>query len=180
MEEKVQNPKWEATVARRTNASADQIWQFLQDFFGINKWFPSLAISYGIHGRNGEIGSIRYCEGFSIPPQRIFTNSNNNNSEIVVGWSKEKLTEIDNAKKSLSYEIVDSNIGFNSYAATMKIVDNDGSGNSNGNEQGKGCIVEWSFSVDPVVGFVFDDLVKKYELGLEKMVQKMETDLGNI
>ncbi|KAI5669183.1 hypothetical protein M9H77_19036 [Catharanthus roseus] len=161
MEEEVLVSKWEAKVVSRRlrKASADQIWPFLQDFFGIHKWFPSLSNSYGIHGNNGEIGSIRYCTGSSIPSQR---------SGVEISWSKERLIGIDSDEKSLSYEIIDSNIGFNSYVSTIKII-------YDGNQEG--CFIEWSFTVDPVAGLKFEDLVKKYELGLERMVEKMEGSL---
>lgn len=66
--------------------------------------------------------------------------------------------------------MIDSNIGFNSYVSTVKIVpvptdDNDGQ---------SGCVIEWSFTVDPVEGLVFDDLVNKYDLGLQRMAKRME------
>ncbi|KAL3500611.1 hypothetical protein ACH5RR_039704 [Cinchona calisaya] len=175
MEQQVSNPKWEAKVSTRlANASGDQIWPFLEDFFGIHKYFPSLATSYGIHGSNGEINSVRYCEGFSIPSQE------NTNKDLIISWSKEKLIAIDPIEKSLSYEMVDSNIGFNSYISTIKIISKNPL--IPGDEEYDGqrvCVIEWSFSVDPVEGWRLEDLVKKYEVGLQKMAQKMEDVLSN-
>lgn len=185
MEQPISKPKWEAKVSTKlANASADQIWPFLEDFFGVHKYFPSLATSYGIHGSNGEIGSIRYCEGSSIPSQE--TKENEEERSTVISWSKEKLTAIDPAEKSLSYEIIDSNTGFHSYVSTIQINKNpipagDSTIVESGDEDGGrlGCVVEWSFSVDAVGGWRLEDLVKKYEVGLHRMAQKMEDILSN-
>ncbi|KAK1551185.1 hypothetical protein Q3G72_031600 [Acer saccharum] len=130
----------------------------------LHKWFPSLSNSYGVHGTNGEPGCIRYCVGFSIP---------SNDGNIPVSWSKERLIAVDQDQRSLSYEIVDNNIGFKSYVSTVKIVpgDHDDGGHENG------CLIEWSFAVDPVEGMEFVDLVKKYDVGLQRMAKKMEDSL---
>ncbi|KAE8056627.1 hypothetical protein FH972_013381 [Carpinus fangiana] len=105
-----------------------------------------------------EPGCIRYCAGFSIP-------SDGAGADKPFSWSKERLTAVDNEGCSLSYEIVDSNIGFKSYITTVKIVP----------QGADGCVIEWSFTVDPVEGWVLDDLVKKYEVvGLQCMAKRME------
>lgn len=186
MEQPISKPKWEAKVSTKlANASADQVWPFLEDFFGIHKYFPSLATSHGIRGSNGAIGSIRYCEGSSIPSQET---KDNKERSTVISWSKEKLTAIDPAEKSLSYEIIDSNIGFHSYVSTIKIIKNpipEGDsttivepGGDDGNGE-RGCVIEWSFSVDAVGGWRLEDLVRKYEVGLHRMAQKMEDILSS-
>ncbi|KAL5786272.1 hypothetical protein ACOSQ2_008664 [Xanthoceras sorbifolium] len=163
MEQTLQ-PKWEGKVSRRlTQATADQIWTLFKDYFNLHKWFPSLDTSYGVHGTNGEPGCIRYCAGFSI---RSADDGNRH-----VSWSKERLTAVDHEQRSLSYEIVDSNIGFESYVSTVKIVPGD-------HHDGQhGCLIEWSFTVDPVEGMEFDELVKKYDVGLQRMAKQMEESL---
>lgn len=154
--------KWEAKVSTRLeNASSDQIWPFLKDFFSLHKWFPGLPTCYGIHGTNGEPGCVRYCAGFSLPSIDGAT----------VSWSKERLIEIDHVERNLSYEIVDCNTGFKSYVASMKIIPAaDGCG---------GWQIEWRFEVDPVVGWRLEDLVPKYEIGLQLMVKKMEASISD-
>ncbi|XP_062165349.1 lachrymatory-factor synthase [Alnus glutinosa] len=156
-------PKWEGKVCTRlTNATADQIWPLYRDFVNFHKWFPCLATCYAIHGTNGEPGCVRYCAGFSIP-----SNGAGAGADKPVSWSKERLTTLDNEGRSLSYEIVDCNIGFKSYISTVKIL-----------PQGEdGCVIEWSFTVDPVEGWVLDDLVRKYEVGLQRMAKRMEDAL---
>lgn len=160
-----QNPdtKWEGNVSTRlTKACADQIWPLFKDFFNLHKWFPSLATCYGIHGTNGEPGCIRYCAGFSIP-----SDGSNDDNNRPISWSKERLIAVDDVERSLSYEIVDSNIGFKSYVSTVKIVPEGANGQD-------GCVIEWGFNVDPVEGWALDDLVRKYEVGLQRMAERME------
>lgn len=71
---------------------------------------------------------------------------------------------VDEEKMSLSYEIVDSNIGFKGYASTVRISP----------DHDNGCVIEWVFTVDPIQGLRFEELVKKYEVGLQRMAKKME------
>ncbi|KAF5748272.1 hypothetical protein HS088_TW04G00224 [Tripterygium wilfordii] len=155
--ERSSQKKWEGKVSSKsTKATGDQIWSLFKDFFNLHKYFPKLATCYGVHGTNGEPGCIRYCGGFSIP-------SNDRSSS----WSKERLITVDDVERSLSYEIVESNIGFNSYVSTVKIVE----------EDEVGCVIEWLFTVNPVEGLELDDLVKRYEVGLQLIIQKMEDSI---
>ncbi|KAM1022419.1 hypothetical protein ACFX13_044071 [Malus domestica] len=132
------DPKWEAKFSTTLkDATVDQIWPLCKDFFYFHKWFPTLAPCYGIHGTNGEPGYIRHCSLFSIPSK---------SGEKFVSWSKERLIAIDDPDHSLSYKIVESNIGFKSYVSTFRIVPR---GDIDGRD---GCVIEWSRTVDPVKG----------------------------
>lgn len=163
MDQNLSQQKWKAKFSTRLGkARADQIWPLFQDFFGVHKWFPGLPTSHGIHGANGEPGCIRYCSGFQL----IREETNNESSLSNLSWSKERLVAIDHAHMTFTYEMVDCNIGFKSYVSTIKVVP--------GDEGGGGCTVEWCISLDPVVGWKLEDLVVKYEVGLELMVKKME------
>ncbi|RDX89104.1 Lachrymatory-factor synthase, partial [Mucuna pruriens] len=151
--------RWEGKVsAKLRNTTKIQAWPLVKDFFNLHKRFPTLATCYGIHGSNGEPGCIRYCAGSSIP-------SNGSGS---VSWSKERLVAVNDVDLSLKYEIVDSNIGFRSYESTIKVL-------SDGDSDG--CMLEWSFVVDPVEGLVLEDLVRKYHVGLQLMAQKIEDEI---
>ncbi|KAK7320803.1 hypothetical protein VNO77_30620 [Canavalia gladiata] len=153
--------RWEGKVsAKLRNTTKEQVWPLVKDFFNLHKRFPTLATCYGIHGSNGEPGCIRYCAGSSIA---------SNGSEIV-SWSKERLVVVDDVDLSLKYEIVDSNIGFKSYESTIKVLTDDDSSD--------GCMLEWSFAVDPVEGWVLEDLVGKYHVGLQLMAKKMEDEVA--
>ncbi|XP_016476304.1 lachrymatory-factor synthase [Nicotiana tabacum] len=168
MEKKDSQPKWEVKVSTRLEKaiSADQIFSVYKDFFGLNKWFPSLSTCYGIHGENGEVGCIRYCAGFSLPPE------SDGAGEAPVSWSKERLVAINPIERTLSYEIVDCNIGFKSYFSTVRIFPDEIDGQ-------KGCKIEWFITVDQVERMRLEDLVKKYEVGLQRMAKKMEDALAS-
>ncbi|KAI3468186.1 hypothetical protein Pfo_024849 [Paulownia fortunei] len=162
MDRNLSQQKWEAKVSTRLEkARADQIWPLFEDFFGLHKWFPGLATCHGIQGSNGEPGCIRYCSGFGLKREE-----NCNELDSNLSWSKERLVAIDRAQMTFTYEIMDCNIGFKSYVSTIKVVP--------GDEGGGGCAVEWCISLDPVVGWKLEDLVGKYEVGLQLMVKKME------
>ncbi|XVF35410.1 hypothetical protein REPUB_Repub18cG0143100 [Reevesia pubescens] len=169
MEPKSQS-KWEAKVsATLTKASADRTWAIYTDFFNFHKWYPGLPSCHGIHGNNGELGCIRFSSGFSISSKGSSTGDDDKGSEK---WSKERLIAIDHSKRSLSYEMVDSNIGFNSYVATVKIVPGDDDHDHHQN----GCVIEWSFTVDPVEGWQLDDMKKIYEVGLQGLAKRIDQD----
>ncbi|CAL5359173.1 unnamed protein product [Camellia sinensis] len=158
-------PKWEWKVSTNLkHASADQIWLLFKDFFNLHKWFPSLPTCCGIHGTNGEVGCIRYCSGGRLASQ---------GGDSPVSWSTERLTAVDPVERMISYEIVDCNVGFKSYVSTVKIVPGGG-----GDGKDEGCVIEWSVTVDPVEGWRLEDLVKRYQLALESMAEKMEDDLS--
>lgn len=153
-------PKWESKVSTTlTHASADQIWPLFEDFFNLHKWFPTLPTCYGIHGTNGEVGCIRYCSSFKLRSE---------DSVDSVGWATERLIASDPIDRTIAYEIVDCNTGLKSYVSKVKIVAEGDDG------QGRGCEIEWSFSVEPVEGWVLEDMVKMYENGLQGMAKKME------
>ncbi|KAK1425981.1 hypothetical protein QVD17_14648 [Tagetes erecta] len=150
--------KWEGKVrSSLTKANAHQIWPFFIDFFNFHKWFPTLSTCYGVHGTNGQVGGTRYCAGFSLP-----------NEADQVSWSKERLVAVDHEKMSMSYEMLDCNVGFDSYLSTIKVVCGD---------DDEGCVVEWSFVVNPVEGLRYEDLLHKYQTGLDQTCNKMEDAL---
>ncbi|KAI6680024.1 hypothetical protein NL676_033905 [Syzygium grande] len=161
--------KWEGKVSTTVaKASADQIWPLYVDFFNHHKWFPGLSDCHCIRGNNGEPGCVRYYAGFSLSSE----GTNDASKNRPVHWSKERLISIDSIGRILSYEMVDSNIGFASYVSTVKVGPSDGDGEG-------GCTIKWSFAVDPVEGWVLENLVRKYEVGLQGMAKKMEDSLGN-
>ncbi|KAL2548424.1 Polyketide cyclase/dehydrase and lipid transport superfamily protein [Forsythia ovata] len=151
--------KWEGTVSTTLeNANADQIWPFWKDFYSINKWFPGQTTCEGIHGNNGEPGCIRYCGDLPVPAIDGTASS----------WTRERLIAIDDIEKSFSYEILECNFGVKSYVANVKI-DPVAAG-----DNGRGCRIEWRFTVEPVEGWRLEDMVSNYEVWLKIMVKNME------
>ncbi|KAI6680023.1 hypothetical protein NL676_033904 [Syzygium grande] len=161
--------KWEGKISTRvTKASADQIWPLFLDFFNLHKWLPGLSNCHGIHGRNGKPGCVRYYAGFSLSSKGTSNTSENR----PISWSKEQLVSVNPLGRNLSYEMVDSNIEFTSYVSIVDIVPSDG-------DSERGCMIEWSFAIDQVQGWMSEDLVRKYEVGLQGMAKKMEDSFGN-
>ncbi|KAF6161630.1 hypothetical protein GIB67_017268 [Kingdonia uniflora] len=158
-EQKKDELQWNAKLkVKLTGPTADQIWYFLyDDYFNLHKWLPNLSVCRPVEGKLVELGCVRYCVGADILSQDGKCN--------VVSWANEKLVAVDIEQKSFTYEIVDGNIGFNSYVSTMKVVDKDDDGC---------CWIEWSFVVDPIEGWKFEDLVSMFELGLQGMARRME------
>ncbi|KAI3503181.1 hypothetical protein L1887_31618 [Cichorium endivia] len=152
--------KWEGKVSTTlTKASLDKIWPLFTDFFNFHKWFPNMSTCYGIHGVNGEVGCIRYCVGF------VFENDDGVRE---ANWVKARLVAIDPNEMSLSYEILECNFGFNeSFLGTFKVV----------RGEAQGCVVEWSFIVDPVEGVTWEYFVEKYQNILDQMTKKMEVEV---
>ncbi|RZC50221.1 hypothetical protein C5167_018645 [Papaver somniferum] len=166
--------KWEGKVqAKLEGPKADQVWIILQDFFNLHKWFPSLTTCYGIEGISGQPGCIRYCAGSSIPAS---SSINGRDGDVTItNWSTERLVDIDSVQRSITYEIVDCNIGFKSYVSTMKVVPY----NNGENDEDNGCLIEWSFVVDPIQGWELETLVSKFDSGLQRTASKIEATLNN-
>ncbi|XP_026452952.1 uncharacterized protein LOC113353627 isoform X4 [Papaver somniferum] len=122
---------------------------------------------------SGQPGCIRYCAGSSIPAS---SSINGRDGDVTItNWSTERLVDIDSVQRSITYEIVDCNIGFKSYVSTMKVVPY----NNGENDEDNGCLIEWSFVVDPIQGWELETLVSKFDSGLQRTASKIEATLNN-
>lgn len=136
--------KWEGKAsAKLLRPTASEVWPLVADFFGLHKFLPSIDACFQADTL------VRHCAADKH-------------------WCRERLTAIDPAEKRLSYEVVDSNMGFKRYEATMKVVDGG---------DGAGCEIEWSFVADPVDGMSCEDLAKYVAVGLQGMARNMEREL---
>ena len=77
---------------------------------------------------------------------------------------------IDPIKRCFSYDVIDSNMGFQSYVATMQVVPI----NDNG-----GSTIEWSFVCDPTEGKGMEDVQSFGESSLQSIAKKIELVLTN-
>ena len=72
---------------------------------------------------------------------------------------QKKLLVIDPIQRSVIYEIIDSNMGFKSYVATVKILEiNRDDYDKDKDKPADGCKIEWSYVCDRMEGWTFDDL----------------------
>ncbi|XP_020239035.1 lachrymatory-factor synthase [Cajanus cajan] len=141
--------KWEGkAVAELAGTGAEEAWSALEDFCNLQKWFP-IDTSYRLEGVPGQPGLTRYCAS---------------NVKGTIMWAKEKLLSIDPLQRCLSYEIVDNNLGFKSYVATLQVLPiHEG-----------GCKIEWGFVSDPVEGWSFQDLKGYVESTIQFMANKIQ------
>lgn len=146
-------PKWEGKAcAELAGPKAEQVWPLLEDFFGLDKWFPTLTTCLPVEGVSSQPGCVRYCAGFKTPVD--------NNGEL--NWTKQKLLSIDPSEMTFSYSIIDGNVGFNGYVATVKVLAKE-----------HGCNIEWKYEVEPVKGWTLEDLDFFIGSGLQVMAKRM-------
>ncbi|KAM7277150.1 hypothetical protein ACFE04_019016 [Oxalis oulophora] len=150
-------PKWEGkSFVSLTGPKPNQIWPLLEDFCNLHKWFPNIDTCYQVEGILGQPGLVRYC-------------ATNNETLAVISWAKEKLLMINPDEMCLTYEVIDNNIGFGSYVATIKVLPAAGTDESSQ--------IEWSFVADPVKGWRLEDLVMYIDNCLEFMAKKMTEEI---
>ncbi|KAK1370247.1 Lachrymatory-factor synthase [Heracleum sosnowskyi] len=162
MAEEAQAKLWEGNVsAKLRGPKAETIWSFLEDFCSLHKWLPGLDTCYKVEGVDGQPGLIRYCGTTITSPS----------NEPITLWCHEKLAEIDENQRTLSYEIIENNMGMKMYKATIKVVPMEG-----GDDE-SGCEIKWSFVAEPVESSKLEELVSYLESSLNGMAQKMENAL---
>ncbi|EXB59784.1 hypothetical protein L484_010895 [Morus notabilis] len=159
--------KWEGEASTELKTcKPQQVWPLLEDFFGLNKWFPTLSICLPVEGLSGQPGCVRYCAGFKTPVDDR-NNKTSSKKEIRVNWTKQKLLSTDRTRMVFSYSIVDGNVGFHSYVSTVKVAPT---------EEG-GCSIKWWYEVEPVEGWKPQDLDGFIGKGLQVMATRMEEAL---
>lgn len=98
-------------------ASADAVWAKVKDFNGMTAWHPAIAKSEIVEGTNGTVGAVRALTLAGDKPAVI----------------KEKLTALDDAAKSISYEIIEGPLPVAGYSSTLVVA-----------AAGEGSTVTWS------------------------------------
>ncbi|OAY78728.1 lachrymatory-factor synthase [Ananas comosus] len=152
-------PKWRGAVrAKLAGPTPDQAWSYLKDFCALDRWIPTLHTCRKVEGSDGEVGCVRYCAG----------SLNRSDPAAPVGWSKERLVDFDPVRRSYSYEVVESNKGFGSYAATIRV----------GSDPDGGCCVEWSFESDPVKGWTYEGFTSYLESLARGVAARLEAEIN--
>ncbi|KAM7258824.1 hypothetical protein ACFE04_006728 [Oxalis oulophora] len=155
--------KWEGKAyAEVTGIKTEQVWLYLQDFGGLNKWFPTLTTCLLIQGISGEPGCVRYCSGFKTPADKDKRTTSD------INWTKQKLLSINPSEYTFTYSIIDGNVGFNGYVSTVSLLPK--------KEDDDGCVtvIEWKYEVEPVQGWRLEDLDRFIGNGLQVMAKRME------
>ncbi|KAF3530650.1 hypothetical protein DY000_02036738 [Brassica cretica] len=154
---------WEGKQAAQVNGvTAEQAWLVVSDFCNVHEWFPTVDTCSRVEGTDGQTGLVRYCASTATK------------EDEETKWAKERLVEFDPIGRCLSYEVLENNVGFRSYVATVKVMQVDGADES---DSGKVCRIEWSFVSDPVDGWKKEDLESYVGFCLKHMANKMEMNL---
>ncbi|OVA05590.1 Polyketide cyclase/dehydrase [Macleaya cordata] len=156
----IEQQKWEGKAsANLIGTTADQVWLLCGDFLGIHKWLRGIDTCELAEGVPGQPGCVRYVSSTMIPTD--------GSDEAKFSWAKEKLLSIDTIQRCITYEVIESNIGFNSYVATIKVVSEDQGGSK----------IEWSYVVDPIKGWKFEDFVSFIDFFVHSMAKSIEETL---
>ncbi|KAF8035892.1 hypothetical protein BT93_C1803 [Corymbia citriodora subsp. variegata] len=155
-------PRWEGkAIAELKGPTPDQVWPFLEDFCNVHKLLPAVDTCRQVEGVPGQPGLVRCCASATF---------GNNSDPSKLKWANERLLMMDPSDKCFSYEILDNNVGFKNYVATVRVMpmkDEDGKKN--------GCTIEWSYVSDPVEGWGLQDLCSYIDFSLQSMAKKIES-----
>ncbi|KAI3945269.1 hypothetical protein MKX01_035030 [Papaver californicum] len=167
MPNETEEEKWEGKAcANLKDNTAEEVWSFFEDFLSIHKWLPGVDACTLVEGVAGEPGCVRYCTGTSIPTD--------GSDESVTSWVKEKLLSIDPIQRCISYEVIEGNVGFESYIATITV----SSGSEDTQENGQsGSMIEWEYVVNPIPGWKSEDLGFYIDSTLHTMAERMQEAL---
>ncbi|XP_068641981.1 lachrymatory-factor synthase-like [Aristolochia californica] len=149
--------KWEGKAAGKVNGvSADKVWSLVEDYGNVHKWLPTIDATTVVEGEPGKLGCVRRCSGPPAPGSETPTFTN------------EKLVEFDPATRTLSYRVLDNNIGFGDFVATWKVVpDSDG-----------GSTIEWSFVSAPIPYWEPEKVQGYIGFSVQGMAKAMEEALS--
>ncbi|KAK7245443.1 hypothetical protein RIF29_40289 [Crotalaria pallida] len=157
-----QAEKWKGKATTEViGCKADQVWLLLEDFFGLDKWFPTLSTCLPVQGISGQPGCVRFCAGFKTPVD--------GHDKQTMNWTKQKLLSIDPTNRTFTYSIIDGNVGFYSYVSIWKVLPKEDASDS--------CVIEWLYEVEPVEGWRLEDLDFFTASGLKVVGERIQVAL---
>ncbi|MCL7024962.1 hypothetical protein MKW94_002913 [Papaver nudicaule] len=162
--------KWKGKACTTLkDLTAEELWPLFEDFLSIHKWLPGVDACTLVEGVSGEPGCVRYCTGTAVPTD--------GSDDTLTSWVKEKLLLIDPVERCISYEVIEGNVGFESYIATIKVLSDSSEDAQENGDDHKGSTVEWSYVVNPVPGWKSEDLASYIDSILQTMAKRMEEAL---
>ncbi|XAR69289.1 hypothetical protein NMG60_11000820 [Bertholletia excelsa] len=148
--------KWEGkAIAMVKGSTPNEVWPALEDFCNVHKLLPSVDVCYQLDGVYGQPGLVRYC-GSAVSSLGDETSK----------WCHEKLIQMDPIGRSLTYEVLENNMGIKSYSGSMKVLAID-----DGDEPG--CLIEWSFVADPIDGLTSEGFLAYVEASVQAMAENI-------
>jgi hypothetical protein len=114
-------------VSSVVDAPADTVWALIRDFNGLPSWVPAVAASEIEGGKPaGEVGCVRHL-------------TLGDGAKVV-----ETLLELSDARRSVTYNIVEAPLGVEGYVATLSVTPI---------TDGNRSYVQWTAEFEPAAGF---------------------------
>ncbi|WCJ29499.1 Polyketide cyclase/dehydrase and lipid transport superfamily protein [Euphorbia peplus] len=151
-------------IAEVKGVTADKVWSLLADFCNLHKCYPHVYYCVKEEGEDGKPGLVREIRSLGSPASKLFAADEIKNYL----WSKDKLVKIDDKDMSLTYEMLDNNVGMKGYVCTYKVVEVDAAN----------CKIEWSFQSDPIEGKTVEQFRTHRDNILRTFVQKIQSDFA--
>uniref|UniRef100_A0A0E0JF87 Bet v I/Major latex protein domain-containing protein n=1 Tax=Oryza punctata TaxID=4537 RepID=A0A0E0JF87_ORYPU len=151
--------QWRGAVeAALPGTQASAAWPHVASFYAAHRYLPGIdvcervAVDANPAGEDGGLillpGCVRHVA-----------------SSAAGLWAREQLLEADHAARRLRYAVVDSNMGFGRYVATLRVLD-----------AGGGCRIAWAFECDAVRGEGWSEaaLVARLGASVDGMAERVQ------
>ncbi|XP_057522980.1 lachrymatory-factor synthase-like [Amaranthus tricolor] len=153
---------WEdEIIVELKTLTPQQVWPHFADFCSAHKLCPNVDNCYLVEGTPGVPGLIRCCES------SIFSGGD-------VQFAKEKLLMIDPSNMCISYQVLENNVGFKYYVATIRLFP------INGDDGRCRCKLVWSFVCDPVEGSTRESFCEAIKTMGLSLAQNLEENYSQI
>ncbi|KAL3676177.1 hypothetical protein R1sor_026125 [Riccia sorocarpa] len=143
--------KWHGKLKMVINCPIDKTWDISGDFCNLHRWVDTTESCECVEGEPQKPGCVRAAYG-----EGTFPRADGAKTSV-----REKLLTFDNESRSMSYIMLENNLGLSNYIATFILHD-----------LGAGAVlVEWSYEVDPHPGST-EQKTADYMTGAYKNVLK--------
>ncbi|KAF0916791.1 hypothetical protein E2562_011622 [Oryza meyeriana var. granulata] len=142
----------EATLPATPAAAA---WPHLASFCSIHRYMPGVDTCERVAGEDGLPGCVRYLTTYGATGE-------------VALWARQELLELDDTARRIRYTVLDNNMGFGRYVATLRLLEIDGDG-----EEGA-CKILWAYDCEPVKGMNEEGLVGILDISVKGIANKIE------
>uniref|UniRef100_A0A0E0BYN5 Bet v I/Major latex protein domain-containing protein n=1 Tax=Oryza meridionalis TaxID=40149 RepID=A0A0E0BYN5_9ORYZ len=149
--------QWRGAVeAALPGTPASAAWPHVASFYAAHRYLPGIDVCERVGG--GEDGGLLLVPGCVRHVA----------SSAAGLWAREELLEApDHAARRLRYAVVDSNMGFGRYVATLRVL---------GDAGGGGCRIAWAFECDAVRGEGWSEaaLVARLAASVDGMAERVQ------
>ncbi|XP_037409105.1 uncharacterized protein LOC119271345 [Triticum dicoccoides] len=155
--------QWRGAVeAALPGTPAGAAWAHVASFFSAHRYLPGIDVCERVVTGAG-------CEEDDDGRLPVAPGCVRHVASSAAGlWAREELLEADHAARRLRYAVVDSNMGFGRYVATLRVLGLDGG-------EG-GCMISWAFECDAVEGEGWSEaaLVARLGASVKGMAERVQ------